>query len=129
MNPIETSSFGDFQEKLRAIQQQEKSKGHSAQFLFRGIGDSAWPPETTLERAGREGMTISEYYNLIFALKPQVEAYGMRRWEMAVPPEIQKLSQTFDAWALHKFPTQEIYSYMVYLRHHGFPSPLLMSIT
>lgn len=93
--------------------------------MFRGIGDSTWALKTTLERAGRDDESISEYYHLISALKSQVETYSTRKWEIAEPPEMEKVLKDFDGWGLHKFPTQEIYSYMVYLRHHGFPSPLL----
>ena len=125
MNLIETSSWEDFQEKLHDVQHEEDAKEHSSQFLFRGTGDSAWVLETTLERAGRDGERISDYYNLIIALKSQVETYSMHRWEIAESPEIEKAADKIEAWSSHKFPTPEIYSYMVYLRHHGFPSPLL----
>ena len=125
VNLIEASTWEDFQEKLHDIQHEENSEERNAQFLFRGIGDSTWALKTTLERAGRDDESISEYYHLISALKSQVETYSMRRWEIAEPPEVEKALQDFDTWALHRFPTQEIYSYMVYLRHHGFPSPLL----
>jgi FRG domain len=30
-----------------------------------------------------------------------------------------------ELFSIHGFPTVEFYRYMVYLRHHGFPSPLL----
>lgn len=125
MNLVETNSWEDFQQKLSAIQQKEKSQGRKAQFLYRGICDSTWHLKTTLARAGWEDVRISDYYELICGLKPQVESYTTHSWQIAEPPEMQILLNSFDAWALHKFPTPQIYSYMVYLRHHGFPSPLL----
>lgn len=125
MKLIETSGWEDFQRKLEKIREVEKSKGHATEFLFRGAADSAWPLKTTLERAGWEDVSISRYYDLIFGLKPQVESYTSRKWETSPPQEIQKMLGDFDTWRRCEFPTPEIYSYMIYLRHHGFPSPLL----
>ncbi|HET7214126.1 MAG TPA: FRG domain-containing protein [Terriglobia bacterium] len=125
MNLVETSGWEDFQQQLSAIQEEEKSQGRRAQFLFRGVCDSTWPLKTTLERAGWEDVLVNEYYGLISRLKPQIESYTSQKWDIPEPPEVQELLDKIDAWSLHQFPTPEIYLYMVYLRHHGFPSPLL----
>jgi hypothetical protein len=92
--------------------------------LFRGQQHAEWDLDTTLERSGHnEG--VMDYYNLILRLKTEIETSTGRRWtdEPSVP-ELQQLTQEYDTFslALQNFPH---YAYMVYLRHHGFPSPLL----
>ena len=124
METIDVENWQAFEEKLRELRE-SKIAGKKPQFLFRGISDSAWQLATTLERAGQEGVAISRYYRLISSLRPQIETFTGNKWDIARFPEVEKLLQEYDAWADHKFPGQTEYSYMVYLRHHGFPSPLL----
>jgi hypothetical protein len=95
-----------------------------APVLFRGQQCADWDLDTTLERSGHnEG--VMDYYNLIMRLKTEIETSTGRRWsdEPSVP-KLEELTQEYDTFsrALHNFPH---YAYMAYLRHHGFPSPLL----
>jgi hypothetical protein len=125
MPVIVVESWDDFEKQLQEVRRVGASGGRTAEFLFRGLGDSTWELTTTLERAGQEGRAISEHYLLISRLKPQIESFTRSRWEIREWPEIQLLLKEYDAWGDHRFPTPSEYSYMVYLRHHGFPSPLL----
>lgn len=125
MLPIECENWETFERRLQEVRDAETSAGRSAEFLFRGLSDSAWPLATTLERAGQKGIRISDYYQLIFRLKPQIESLIGTTWEIATPPDVERLLRDYDAWALHRFPEPAAYSYMIHLRHHGFPSPLL----
>jgi hypothetical protein len=73
-------------------------------------------------------MSFDEYYHLAVArARPAVEAFTGAMWE--VPDCDTALEQTFrsdrELFSSRKFPSVEFYRYMVYLRHHGFPSPLL----
>jgi hypothetical protein len=89
--------------------------------------------ETTLERSYPdercdESLSLREYYRKIRGAKSAVETFTERRWDkLPHPPEFNKLLK--DHWSrwldliLNEQP--EIYEYLVYLRHHGFPSPLL----
>ncbi len=122
MHVIQVQDWATFEQRLQKVQE---DAGQAAEFLFRGLGDSTWPLATTLERAGCGRMRISDYYRLIFPLKPEIETFTGITWEIAAPPEVEKLLQDFDAWAERKFPEPAAYGYMVHLRHHGFPSPLL----
>jgi len=98
----------------------------SSPLLFRGQANSEWRLETTLERSGQEGMLFHDYYRLITArMGPAVETFT----DVEVPEYNPKfwnfndleLFTPFDG----SFPSVPLYRYMVYLRHHGFPSPLL----
>jgi len=103
------------------------------ELLFRGLGNSAWGLETTLERSfpsERCDPTVSlrKYYRKACTAKPAIETLSGRRFDR-VPtfPEFDHLlSNNLTLWldmVLNQRP--EIYEYLVYLRHHGFPSPLL----
>jgi hypothetical protein len=96
--------------------------------LFRGLGVSSWPLTTTLERAGCEGMSFGEYYRFaVHRVRPTVEALTDATWD--VPDCDIAMGQTFltdrELFFPGGFPSPSFYRYMVYLRHHGFPSPLL----
>jgi hypothetical protein len=125
MLTIDVEDWASFENRLREIRQAEVSAGHTTDFLFRGVSDSILPLATTLERRGREGVRISDYYRLIFRVKSQIESFTGMAWEIEKPPDVAKALQEYDTWNLHQFPEQLAYSYMIFLRHHGFPSPLL----
>jgi hypothetical protein len=124
MQTIEVKDWQMFEQRLRELCGTEVS-GKTPEFLFRGVGDSTWELTTTLERAGEEGVGISDYYGLISRLKPQIESFTGSAWEIASYPDVKRLLQDYDTWADHRFPKPSEYSYMVHLRHHGLPSPLL----
>lgn len=101
--------------------------GKAPELLFRGQADADWALTTTLERSDCEGVSFDEYYRLaVTRVRPIVEAFTNVRWE--VPDYDFALADSFrtdrELFSL-KFPSVGLYRYMVYLRHHGFPSPLL----
>ena len=113
----------------REIEQLEAKYGAS-NLLFRGVGDSSWELATTLERAGCESMAFEEYCRLLaFKIKPALESFTEREWDVPEISETLAEASRFcrdpDLFSLRRFPSKQLYSYMIYLRHHGFPSPLL----
>jgi hypothetical protein len=98
--------------------------------LFRGVGNSNWGLETTLERSieAPQPETLGSYYQKIDRSKPAVESLTGKKWQdiPAWPDFRAQLDQSGEDWidrVLSKNPS--IYQYLIYLRHHGFPSPLL----
>lgn len=92
--------------------------------LFRGHNDSSWQLATTLERYGKRSLSLLTYYRAISAARPEIEAYTGREWEIEGVPEYAAKARDSDAgFSLMTAPPA--YAYMAYLRHHGFPSPLL----
>jgi hypothetical protein len=108
---------------------------------FRGLSDAEWPLKTTLERrmqsshllnekSGNSPLSLSsvrKYYELISEVQPQIEAFTDRKWISS--DDARKIWELCDRpdWFREylrngKPPARE---YLVYLRHHGFPSPLL----
>jgi hypothetical protein len=60
-----------------------------------------------------------DYYRIVDEIKPQVETFTGLEWDEVRYEESSELSREL---AFGKLPA---YSYLAYLRHHGFPSPLL----
>jgi hypothetical protein len=83
--------------------------------LFRGQACASWKLETTLERYSSKEFTEDEYYKIVLEVKPAAESYTGKRWELLnVCPETDSNPMVKHA-----------YEFMIYLRQHGFPSPLL----
>lgn len=96
--------------------------------LYRGIGNSESELTTTLERAESGGMSIHEYFMVTTQrILPAVESLTSVVWDVpefddkVVIPSFYRA----DLFAVPSFPPIKLYRYWVYLRHHGFPSPLL----
>lgn len=92
--------------------------------LFRGQENSCWLLSTTLDRR-RERMLFRDYYRMISRVRSQVESLTGKEWPIPECSEVEERSAIYeferDLWS-GKCPA---YAYMAYLRHHGFPSPLL----
>ncbi len=84
--------------------------------LFRGQEKASWPLKTTLERYTDHPYTTKECWRVLrnFLQKP-VESVTEKRWDIGAYPE--------EGPEPYQAPFG--YEFMVYLRHHGFPSPLL----
>lgn len=100
----------------------ESSDLSVSNYLFRGQSDHEWGLDTTLERCVPSELSLKRYYHFVLAVKPQIETLTNRRWEI---PDFEKLVE----WAgdYNRFMVESLpgYDYLIYLRHHGFPSPLL----
>lgn len=84
--------------------------------LFRGQASADWPLLTTLDRylAGRS-VRVDHYHRFLCRIRPEVESYTGKRWDIDTHPDLPEDS----------FRNVLAYEFMVYVRHHGFPSPLL----
>jgi hypothetical protein len=119
-------TWEDFKKLLEQLKDEaEQYETRHQPLLFRGQEDSRWPLCTTLDRQ-RERMPFSEYYRMIHRVKPQVESFTNREWQIPDYPTISKLCAEYDGLYSYLWagPRTE-YPYMAYLRHHGFPSPFL----
>jgi hypothetical protein len=115
-----------FEHELDELRAQLKYLNTS--LLFRGQADSDWPLSTTLERAGCDGLQFDTYYRLVTsAVRPAVETFTGVVWD--IPEYDTNLESAFlndpELLSFRRFPGVPLYRYMVYLRHHGLPSPLL----
>ena len=93
--------------------------------LFRGQSDSEWRLETTLERAlnDREPndgklIHVAEYFKIMQETMPEFGPIGGRSWDLPESTSITEISGIFA-------PNEQELAFMTYVRHVGFPSPLL----
>ncbi len=88
----------------------------ASRLLFRGHADSRWTLQSTLERAGHAEMPLSHYIQMCGSARRFLSNH--------LPTDIQ-FKESCDCCydvASRFFPN---YEYLGFLRHHGFPSPLL----
>lgn len=101
--------------------------------LYGGLGDSTWGLQTTLERAFPSELaepieTLTDYYDYAISAKASIETFTDRQWD-----DTGKLDRflesinTFQSIGPQFFFIEEqaVYRYFIFLRHHGYPSPLL----
>jgi hypothetical protein len=125
MEEVRVKSWEAFETKLDRLRAASERPRY---LLFRGHSNASWPLRTTLERSTNYSPKIIDYYGVISEIEPQVETFTGLRWDtdamaryaIFIPGE--ESESVSMALAFGKLPA---YSYLVYLRHHGFPSPLL----
>jgi len=101
----------------------EKSYKSKNIVLFRGQVNANWQLETTLERKTAINYSVSQYLSMATKLVHELEAYTGRKWNIPDRPLIEK--EIIDKQDNLFGPYIPHYDYLVYLRHHGYPSPLL----
>jgi hypothetical protein len=112
------SKYGTFRRQIDDDAMYERPND----ILFRGQADASWELSTTLERKSREKFDVSAYVHKALLTKNEVESFGSRQWNLPNIPEAEaELKAKQDVFKVH-LPA---YDYLVHLRHHGFPSPLL----
>jgi hypothetical protein len=128
MEAISVPNWTAFTAELQKLRDDltKNASGETPELLFRGQSNSCWALTTTLERADCEGMSFGEYYQLTGRVSPTVEALTDAKWDL---PDYDTVMEAFrsdgELFSSLRFPSVSFYPYMVYLRHHGFPSPLL----
>lgn len=92
---------------------------NTSPLLFRGQADSEWELKSTLNRNTNDynKISVTSYYKLLKSIYPLVS--GNLNCNFDIP-------ENFDFGKLGRILAPPPgYEFMVYLRHHGFPSPLL----
>lgn len=120
MKEIKIPSWEAFEAETTSLfesvrQKTEETKRHVSEPLFRGQGNAAWKLRTTLERYTTKPFGGSTYYRTMLRVVNAVESFTEKTWNLS-----------------HEYKDSENgpqaplgYDFMIYLRHHGFPSPLL----
>lgn len=95
----------------------------SPKILFRGQKNADWNLTTTLERTGHiNQIDIVDYYRLAYSVFSKVGSTGDKPINIASIEQVESsLHSAYDLGATG-LPALD---YLAYLRHHGFPSPLL----
>lgn len=90
--------------------------------LFRGQSNETWKLETTLERRTKEQFSVLEYFRLAGRCASEIESFTDTNWNLK---PYNKIEDTLNREVDPARVSLPHYDYLVYLRHHGFPSPLL----
>lgn len=127
MQELTLESMGEFEDVLIELDncRYRLSEGKTANvsdYLYRGQSNSKWKLKTTLERFSDKKISLTKYYEFAHAAKAKVETFTEKTWEipdkLAYKEWVEKQSHT-------SFIDMPGYEYFAYLRHHGYPSPLL----
>ncbi len=108
-------SWEDFEQALVEIndrrEQFHKRHGYKLYPHFRGVSNSKYHLESTLDRT-KKGMSLSDYHVIIKIIHKHVVTCTGKEWNLETKVNLGR----FDLKA---------YEFMAYLRHDGFPSPLI----
>jgi hypothetical protein len=124
---IQVFTWEECQSKFKEIEQcqgdlsKKNDGGHVSRLFYRGQSNAELKLRTTLEREIDDNLNLSfeDYYRIISRIGPQVETFTGRVWKI---PQYAKPSPQSLLFGELTLPAHE---YIVYLRHHRFPSPLL----
>ena len=90
--------------------------------VFRGQSNSVWTVKSTLERSGVSAIPLKKFYTSIDYLKPEINSLGHNFQRKISDGEYDFDFTGRNQIDFDKFPDLE---YLTYLRHHGFPTPLI----
>ena len=110
-------------EYIDAVSEFRKRFHWSTTILFRGQSNTNWSIDSSLERFGMSSLAFKKYYSHIDFLKPEINSFGKnfeRKYKFQNGYE-NDFSDYYEI-SFNQFPELE---YLTYLRHHGFPSPLI----
>jgi hypothetical protein len=123
---IKLENLKDFEEELLNLRTQLQTmskRGVSSNLLFRGHRRSSWQLQTTLERSDLKHVRdLTKYLQVASRIKPEIETLTSQDFKA---PEFEEWEQDFGKRLDLSMGTLTGYGYLIYLRHHGFPSPLL----
>ena len=112
---------GEFESQNQQARERLRGQQYVFEPLYRGEPDSSCPLETSLERFDFKDFGLLEYYRRAEEARLRIESFTDRSWKIPTPEE-------YSGWlqSNHLTPSNYVaYPYFIYLRHHGFPSPLL----
>lgn len=117
------SSWADLMPVIAELRMEHaKASEPGSHLLFRGQANSCWGLGTTLERRFPSCQwSWADYYQLVRSTLPQIQSFTGREWNFPPYDKVADFGSDLD----HQLKSLPGYEYLVYVRHHGFPSPLL----
>jgi hypothetical protein len=116
LRKIELSSWSEFEKIIQSELDDETKVLHSGPFFYRGQANSDWHLETTLERHIGPDAAVQSYYHAIKRIQSHIETFTDHNWDLPSNQEFDNAASIMD---------ESIMAYLQYLRHFGYPSPLL----
>lgn len=127
MKTVKLENFEEFETWISKLKNEQKIESANpfkrySNLLFRGHADESWGLQTTLERFAPEITTLNKYLFAAEKIRFQVELHAGTTWESITENGSIKTTENSLIGMRADIPSIE---YLVYLRHHSFPSPLL----
>ena len=137
---IRCETWEVFKKELGNLEcEREKKKEESREtvhpWLYRGQADCKRKLLTTLERKSCKQWNLPEYGILILSIYSKIEKSTGGNFKLPTPEEYRKWVHRRNGMPYFKDPndeygttgstTRDCLKYLIYLRHHGFPSSLL----
>jgi hypothetical protein len=129
---LRVETWEDFEVKFQeieaeaALQKKSAAAKEANSVWYRGHANSDWKLATTLERGtNSEEIAVEEYFHIMRRVKAEIGTYTEHDWKVPSKLELDILVRDYDAFSIALLAGTLPYDYMTYLRHHGFPSPLL----
>lgn len=132
MEEIKLNSWSEFSKALAEIDlrfqsyqmdDEDQESTRRAEVLFRGQADSTWKLQTSLERTRpNQQISIYQYFERADSIVNEIESLTGKIWGL------KSFTETRKEIANNRNPLRPNLpepAYLIYLRHHGFPSPLL----
>lgn len=124
MEEVALASWDDFRARIDSLEAEQvkrkrASETYISDLLYRGQDDARYPLSTTLERKVGDPVPVALYMAVIRSLKAEIETWTKRKWDLA--GNVELLMEQ----GLGMASPTPAYTYMAFLRHYGFPSPLL----
>jgi len=128
MKEISVSTFDELKEQVDELLSKfgrHEFAGYSQanQVVFRGQADSDWELKSTLERTSSRDWTLRRYLRLADRIRPIIESYYPLPFSNPSKEEVDRWLR--DEAQPHGIFNMPSYNYLLYLRHHGFPSPFV----
>jgi hypothetical protein len=131
MKKIMLNSWDDFLNKMINIRKRlniiESTRGDFIdRILFRGQSNSDWNLQSTIERNEWRGsqnrIDLYNYYSYVYQFKQRVETMLNKKWDIPSPSDYKEFLNQNKLTIDSEIPG---YDYITFLRHYGFPTPII----
>jgi hypothetical protein len=129
METKDLNNWCEFEQELVKLESEYNNLRRQRNFdvspwLFRGQANVCWKLESTLERfLKKEEIPAKDYLEIVDQVRPQIETYTGKTWNINFS-EFNDWKKGVSWYFFKSFPIPYL-EYLIYLRHHGFPSPVL----
>jgi len=113
-------SWTDFEKIVKEELLYQTQMPTTGPFYYRGHPDASWRLETTLERYMGENQSVGGYYSDLLSIQSYIETFTDRNWNLPSRDDYDGIVERGEFLKI-----ESVVSYMQYLRHYGYPSPLL----
>jgi hypothetical protein len=117
---IKLDSWADYEKIIEHDLLHRTQNMVTGPYFYRGHPDARWKLATTLERSLGPNQSVIDYYLGIKNIQSQIETFTDHHWNL---PSFQEYMDNLKNDSV--VMSESITIYMQYLRHFGYPSPLL----